>query len=167
MKFHSGGNMKIKLCMTAGLAAAFAATGALADITIGVSIGFTGPQASLGVHYKNAFDLLPKTIAGEPVKYIILDNASDVTNAARNGRKLVTEDKVDVLMGSNGVPQTLALAQIASEAKTPMLAFSPINVPPENAHWTFVVPQPTELMMDAVAKDIKKNNIKTIGYIGF
>src|SRR5688572_13453524 len=171
MKFHSGGNMKTKLCIkagiTAGLAAAFAATSALADITIGVSIGFTGPQASLGVHYKNAFDLLPKTIAGQPVKYIILDNASDVTNAARNGRKLVTEDKVDVLMGSNGVPQTLALAQIASETKTPMLAFSPINVPAENAFWTFVVPQPTELMMDAVAKDIKKNNIKTIGYIGF
>jgi branched-chain amino acid transport system substrate-binding protein len=159
--------MKLKICMTAAIAAAIAATGALADITIGVSIGFTGPQASLGVHYKNAFDLLPKTMAGEPVRYIILDNASDVTNAARNGRKLVTEDKVDVLMGSNGVPQTLALAQIASESKTPMLAFSPINVPAENAHWTFVVPQPTELMMDAVAKDIKKNNIKTLAYIGF
>src|SRR6185503_9473495 len=156
---HSrGGKMKPRICLTAGIAAAIAATGALADITIGVSIGFTGPQASLGVHYKNAFDLLPKTLAGEPVRYIILDNASDVTNAARNGRKLVTEDKVDVLMGSNGVPQTLALAQIASESKTPMLAFSPINVPAENAHWTFVVPQPTELMMDAVARDIKKNN---------
>ena len=159
--------MKLKLCMTAGLLAAMAATGALAQITIGVSIGFTGPQASLGVHYKNAFDLLPTTMAGVPVKYIILDNASDVTNAARNGRKLVTEDKVDVLMGSNGVPQSLALAQIASESKTPMLAFSPINVPAENQHWTFVVPQPTELMMDAVAKDIKKHNIKTLAYIGF
>jgi branched-chain amino acid transport system substrate-binding protein len=159
--------MKLKLCMTVGMAAAMAATGALAQITIGVSIGFTGPQASLGVHYKNAFDLLPTTMAGVPVKYIILDNASDVTNAARNGRKLVTEDKVDVLMGSNGVPQSLALAQIASESKTPMLAFSPINVPAENQHWTFVVPQPTELMMDAVAKDIKKHNIKTLAYIGF
>jgi len=159
--------MKLKLCMTAAIAAGLFATSALAEITVGVSIGFTGPQASLGVHYKNAFDLLPKTMAGEPVKYIILDNASDVTNAARNGRKLVTEDKVDVLMGSNGVPQSLALAQIASEGKTPMLAFSPINVPAENALWTFVVPQPTELMMDAVARDIKKNNIKTLGYIGF
>jgi len=48
--------MKPRICLTAGIAAAIAATGALADITIGVSIGFTGPQASLGVHYKNAFD---------------------------------------------------------------------------------------------------------------
>src|SRR5947207_619972 len=127
MNDHSGGTMKFRICMAAGIAAAIMATGALADITIGVSIGFTGPQASLGVHYKNAFDLLPKTLAGEPVKYIILDNASDVTNAAKNGRKLVTEDKVDVLMGSNGVPQSLALAQIGSESKTPVLAFSPVN----------------------------------------
>jgi len=159
--------MKSKICMIACIAAAMAATSAMADITIGVSIGFTGPQASLGVHYRNAFDLMPKTIAGEPVKFIILDNASDVTNAAKNGRKLVAEDKVDVLMGSNGVPQTLALAQIATESHTPMLAFSPVNLPPDNVYWTFIVPQPTELMMDAVARDMKKRGIKTVAYIGF
>ena len=159
--------MKLKLCIAAAITAGIFSTAALAEITIGVTIGFTGPQASLGVHYKNAFDLLPKTMAGEPVRYIILDNASDVTNAAKNARKLVTEDKVDVLMGSNGVPQSLAIAQVATESKTPMLVFSPVNLPPDNVHWAFIVPQPTELMMDAVAKDIKKNNIKTLGYIGF
>ncbi len=159
--------MRLKISIAAAIAAGIFSTAAPAEMTIGVSIGFTGPQASLGVHYRNAFDLMPKTIAGEPVKYIILDNASDVTNAAKNGRKLVTEDKVDVLMGSNGVPQSLALAQIATESKTPLLVFSPVNLPPDNVHWAFVVPQPTELMMDAVARDIKKNNIKTLGYIGF
>jgi branched-chain amino acid transport system substrate-binding protein len=159
--------MKSRIGLTVGIAAALAASGALADITIGVSIGYTGPQASLGVHYKNAFDLMPKTLGGEPVKFIVLDNASDVTNAAKNGRRLVTEDKVDVLMGSNGVPQTLALAQIATESHTPMLALSPVNLPADNVYWTFIVPQPTELMMDAVAKDMKKHNIKTVAYIGF
>jgi branched-chain amino acid transport system substrate-binding protein len=160
--------MKHKLCMiAAAMAAAWAPAAALADITIGVSIAFTGPQASLGVHYKNAFDLMPKTIGGEPVRFIILDNAGDATNAAKNGRKLVTEDKVDVLMGSNGVPQTLALSQVATESKTPMLTFSPVTLPPDNVYWTFIVPQPTELMMDAVAKDMKKRNIKSLAYIGF
>ncbi len=159
--------MKLKLCMTAGLAAALAATGAMADITIGISIASTGPQASLGVHYRNAFELMPKTLGGEPVKFIILDNASDATNAARNGRKLVAEDKVDVLMGSNGVPATLALAQVATESKTPLVTLSPVGLPADNFNWTFIVPQPTELMMDAVAKDIRKRNLKTLGYIGF
>ena len=163
--------MKLKACMTAAVAAALstalASSGALADITIGISIAYTGPQASLGVHYKNAFDLMPKTLGGEPVKFIILDNAGDASNAAKNGRKLVTEDKVDVIMGSNGVPATLALAQIASETRTPMLTLSPVSVPPDQLPWVFIVPQPTELMMDAVAKDLKKHNIKTVAYIGF
>ena len=159
--------MKFKSWIGAGLAAALASTAALAEITIGISIAATGPQASLGVHYKNAFELMPKTIAGEQVKFIILDNASDATNAARNGRKLVTEDKVDVLMGSNGVPATMALAQVANESKTPLVALSPATLSPENFSWVFIVPQPTELMMDAVAKEVKKRNLKTLGYIGF
>jgi branched-chain amino acid transport system substrate-binding protein len=159
--------MKFKTTVFTGIVAACFATPTFADITVGVSIAFTGPQASLGVHYKNAFDLMPKTLGGEPVKFIILDNAGDPTNAAKNGRKLVTEDKVDVIMGSNGVPQTLALAQIATESHTPMLTLSPVSLPPDNVYWTFIVPQPTELMMDAVAKDMKKRNIKTVAYIGF
>ena len=110
---------------------------------------------------------MPATIGGEPVKFIILDNAGDASNAAKQGRKLVTEDKVDVIVGSNGTPQTLALSQVATESRTPMLALSPVSLPPENVHWTFIVPQPTELMMDAVAKDIQKRNLKTVAYIGY
>ena len=159
--------MKFRLSAIATLAGTLAATGAQAEITIGISIASTGPQASLGVHYRNAFELMPKTLGGEPVRFIVLDNASDATNAARNARKLVSEDKVDVLMGSNGVPATLAIAQVATESKTPLVTLSPVSLPADNVNWTFIVPQPTELMMDAVARDVKKRNLKTLGYIGF
>ena len=94
--------MKTKIAVFA--LAAGVAGAAQAEIVVGVSLGITGPGASLGVHYRNAFQLMPKTLGGEPVSYIILDDASDPTNAAKNARKLMTEDKVDVLMGSNGVP---------------------------------------------------------------
>jgi len=150
------------------LAGAFAATTAHAEITIGVSLGATGPGASLGVHYKNAFQLLPKTLGGEPVKYLILDDASDPTNAAKNARKFVTEDKVDALMGSNGVPSALQMIQVAAETKTPMIALTPVSaLTPERDHWTFVVPQPTELMIGAVAEHMRAHKVKTVGYIGF
>ena len=111
---------------------AFLACGAVnADITVGVSLGITGPGASLGVHYRNAYQLMPKTIAGEPVKYIILDDGSDPTNAAKNARKLVSEDKVDVLMGSNGVPSAVQMAQVAAESKIPMIVLTPANLSPQ------------------------------------
>ena len=157
-----------KFCIAiAALAAALAASVAHAEVTIGVTLGATGPGASLGIHYKNAFQLLPKTLGGEPVKYIILEDGSDATNAGKNARKLVTEDKVDVLMGSNGVPSSLQIAQVAFETKTPYMVLTPISLPPEKYHWAFIVPQPTELMMGAVAEHMKAHGVKTVGFIGF
>ena len=160
--------MKTSLLATLALAGAFAAASAHAEITIGVSLGVTGPGASLGIPYKNAFQLVPKTLGGEAVRYIIIDDESKPDNAAKNARKFVAEDKVDAIMGSNGVPSAAAMTQVAAEAKTPMIALTPVPpLPPERDHWTFVVPQPTELMMSAVIQDMKSKGLKTAGYIGF
>jgi branched-chain amino acid transport system substrate-binding protein len=147
--------------------AAVGAGAAHAEVTVGVTLGATGPGASLGIHYKNAFQLMPKTLAGQPVKYIILEDGSDATNAGKNARKLITEDKVDVVMGSNGVPSSLQIAQVAFETKTPYLVMTPISLAPDKLAWAFIVPQPTELMMGAVAEHMKANRVKTVGFIGF
>src|SRR3990167_946276 len=128
-------------------AAALAAGAANAEITVGVTLGATCPGASLGIHNKTAFQLGPKPLGGEPVRYIILEDGSDATNAGKNARKLVTEDKVEVVMGSNGVPSSLQFAQVATETQTPYLCLTPIAVKPDQYKWTFSVPQPTELMM--------------------
>jgi branched-chain amino acid transport system substrate-binding protein len=142
--------------------------GAAAEITIGVSLGTTGPGASLGIPYKNAYQLVPKTLGGEPVKYIVLDDESKPDNAAKNARKFVSEDKVDALMGSNGVPSAAAMTQVAAESLTPLISLTPMpTLSPERHHWTFVIPQPTGLMMSAVAQHIKAKGYKTVGYIGF
>jgi len=149
------------------LATALAAGGAHAQVTVGVTLGATGPGASLGIHYKNAFQLMPKTLGGQAVKYIILEDGSDATNAGKNARKLITEDQVDVVMGSNGVPSSLQIAQVATETQTPFLCLTPSAVKPDVYKWTFSVPQPTELMMSAVAEHMKANGVKTVGFIGF
>ena len=160
--------MNRRLFAALAVAGAFTATAANAEITIGVSLGSTGPGSSLGIPYKNAFQLVPKTLGGEPVKYIILDDESKPDNAAKNARKFASEDKVDAMMGSNGVPSAVAMIQVAAESKTPMIALTP--VPPlaaDRSHWTFVVPQTTELMMSAVVDRMKARGVKTVGYIGF
>jgi len=160
--------MSRRLIGAVAIAAAFAATAVNAEVTIGVSLGTTGPGSSLGIPYKNAFQLVPKTLGGEPVKYIILDDGSSPENAAKNARKLVSEDRVDALMGSNGVPSAMAMIQVAAESKTPMIALTPVAaMPPDRQHWTFVVPQDTGLMMSAVVDHMKAHGVKTVGYIGF
>jgi branched-chain amino acid transport system substrate-binding protein len=157
--------MKLKLALLALLGALCGV--AQAEVVVGVSLGITGPGASLGVHYRNAFQLMGKTLGGEPVRYVILDDGSDPTNAAKNARKLIAEEKADVLMGSNGVPSAVQMAQAAAEAKIPMLVMTPAVLSGEVLHWSFVVPQPTELMMSAVSQQLKEHGVKTVGYIGF
>jgi len=160
--------MKTRFLAAVAGALSFAVFGAQAEITIGVSLGTTGPGASLGIPYKNAFQLVPKTLGGEPVRYIVLDDESKPDTAAKNARKFVGEDKVDAMMGSNGVPSGVAMAQVAAESKTPLVSLTPLPpLAPERDRWTMVVPQPTELMMSAVIQHMKAHGIRNAGFIGF
>src|SRR5690606_2319253 len=79
--------MTLKVVLPALISLAFAGSAA-AQIKVGVTVSATGPAASLGIPEKNTFTLLPKTIAGKSVEYIVLDDASDTTTAVRNARKL-------------------------------------------------------------------------------
>jgi len=162
--------MRIKPIFVALLSAG-AVTFAHADINVGVLVSATGPAASLGIPEKNTFALMPTTIAGEKVKYIVLDDASDTTTAVKNTRKLLTEDKVDVIIGSTITPNSLAMVDIAAEAETPMIsmAASARIVDPANpkTRWIFKTPQSDALMADAIAVSMKAAGVTTMGYIGF
>jgi branched-chain amino acid transport system substrate-binding protein len=144
---------------------------ALADVNVGVTLSATGPAASLGIPEKNTFEMLPKTIAGEKVNWIVLDDASDTTKAVTNTRKLIAEDKVDVIVGSTITPNSLAMIDVAADAETPMIsmAASARIVDPTNpkTRWVFKTPQNDALMADAIAVHMKANGVKTMGYIGF
>ena len=97
---------------------------ALADINVGVTLSATGPAASLGIPEKNTFELLPTTIGGQKVNWIVLDDGSDTTKAVTNTRKLISEDKVDVIVGSTITPNSLAMVDVVAEAETPMISMA-------------------------------------------
>ena len=152
------------------LAMAYAGT-AVAQIKVGVTLSATGPAASLGIPEKNTFSLLPKTIAGKTVEYIVLDDASDSTTAVKNARKLVSEDKVDVLIGSTVTPNSLAMIDVAAESETPMIsmAASAAIIEPQDPkrRWVFKTPQNDSHMTTAILSHMADNGIKTIAFIGF
>ena len=150
-----------------GGALAALALPARADITVGVVLSATGAAASQGLPEQKLIALLPKTLAGEPVKYIVLDDATDPTAAGRNARRLTTEDKVDVLLGASTTPTTLAVAEIALESRTPQISMAPMAPRPDVQPWAFVIPQSADLMIDAVLEHMKANGVKTVGYIGY
>jgi branched-chain amino acid transport system substrate-binding protein len=155
-----------------GLVASLAfLSAANADINIGVTLSATGPAASLGIPERNTIELLPTSVAGQKINWIVLDDASDTTKAVTNIRKLITEDKVDVAVGSTITPNSLAMIDVAADSETPMIsmAASARIVDPANpkTRWVFKTPQNDALMADAVAVHMKANGVKTLGYIGF
>jgi branched-chain amino acid transport system substrate-binding protein len=160
----------VRCALGAAVALAFTAGAMAADLKVGLSVSLSGPNSSLGVPYAKGMQAAVAyrpEINGRKVQLIVLDDASDPTNAGRNARKLVEEEKVDILMGSSGVPATIAISQVGRESKTPMIGLSPISLPPAESDWTVTVAQPPQLMIDAVVQRMKRDGVKTVGYIGF
>lgn len=144
-----------------------AAASAFADITVGVTLSTTGPTASLGIPEKNTIALLPTSIGGQKVNYIVLDDATDPTSASKNARKLVTEDKVDVIIGSTSTPTSIAVLEVAAETKTPQIALAPFAPAADKAAWVFQMPQDFGIMAGAIAGHMTANGVKTLAFIGY
>jgi branched-chain amino acid transport system substrate-binding protein len=144
---------------------------AQAEVKIGVVVSLTGPAASLGIPEKNTVDLFPASIGGEPVRYIVLDDGSDTTNAVKAARKLVDEEKVDAIIGPSITPTSLALLEVIGPAQTPMLSLAGSNVisaPVEgNKTWSFKITPGEALQAAPVLKDMQAKGFKTIAFIGF
>ncbi|MGD9921546.1 MAG: ABC transporter substrate-binding protein [Pseudorhodoplanes sp.] len=157
-----------RLIWTAAFALLMAtkATTVQAEVKVGVILSSSGSAASLGVPARNVFSILPDTLGGEKVTYIILDDASDPTNAAKHAQALIDQG-VDLIIGSQIVPATAAIAQVASAAGVAQIAPSPIPPPLFNNPWVFTVPQSMPLAMRPVVDHMKKTGLKTVAFIGF
>ena len=143
------------------------ASAAQADITIGVSVPLTGPTSALGIPCKNGITLWPTSIGGEKLNVIILDDATDPTIGVKNARRFVTEDKVDLIVGSAATPIAIAMSDVAAEAQTVQLTLSPIVLPEGKGAWSFRRPQSTAVMAIPIVEHWKKIGAKTFGYIGY
>ena len=163
--------MILKKTFVALAATLAAATLAHADVNVGVTVSATGPAASLGIPEKNTIALMPQNIGGQKINYIVLDDASDTSQAVSNTRKLINESKVDIVLGSTTTPNSLAMIDVIAESQTPMIsmAASARIVEPVDGKkkWVFKTPQNDIMMSLAIATSMADSGVKTVGFIGF
>jgi branched-chain amino acid transport system substrate-binding protein len=161
----------VKISAVIAIAGLLFSSAAQAEIKIGVVVSLTGPAASLGIPVKNTVELLPSSIAGEPVRYIVLDDASDPTTAVKAAHKLIDEEKVDAIIGPSVTPTSLALLEVIAPAKTLMISLAGSNViaaPVEgNKTWSFKITPGEALQTAYLLKDMQKRAEKTVAFIGF
>jgi branched-chain amino acid transport system substrate-binding protein len=158
---------KFRSVLFATVASVMLATYAHADINVGVILALTGPNSSLGIPYRKGLELLPKEVGGEKVNVIVLDDSSDPSAAVRNAHKLISEDKIDILIGPSSSPAALAVSNVTFEAKVPEISLSPVDLGPARSDWLFTVPQPGNIFILPIVEDIKKRGLKTVAFIGF
>ncbi len=158
--------MKLKNLM-ALTAAAFAAAPTLADVNVGIIASLTGPAAALGAETKKAVAMLPASVGGEKINYILLDDGTDPTNAVKNVRKLISEDKVDAILGPNLISTAIAMADVANSEKTPMVSVAPLDVSGDKRQFVFRSEPSAELMVNKLVADMVDGGAKSVGFIGF
>ena len=149
---------------------AFAAI-ATAQVKVGLMVSATGPTTAIGIPQKNTGELLPKSIGGATVEYIQLDDGGDTTRAVQNIKKLIQEHNIDAMIGPSTTPNAFAILDIIADAKVPVMATVGTSsvVEPLDAkkRWVFKTTQNDDLIAEALIKHMKKNGVKTVGFIGF
>jgi len=162
--------MKFKQLLIA-CAAVLGAVGARADINVGVIYSSTGPVSAAGLSMQRTIAILPKTLGGERVNYIGFDDGCDTSTTFKAVRKLVTEDKIDALLGPQCSANSLAIAGFMAQSETPMISMAgsaaivePVEGPKK---WVFKTPQSETLMASIVVQHMAGAGVKTLGIIAF
>jgi branched-chain amino acid transport system substrate-binding protein len=148
---------------------ALAAGTARAHITVGFITSLSGSGASLGIPYGKGMDAAyqyASSVGGQKIKLIRLDDGTDPSAAARDARKLIEQDKVDILIGTATTPSASAMMAVANELHVPMISLSPVKPAPGD-NWGISVVQPPPFMISVVMDRMIRDGIKTVAFIGF
>ncbi|HEX6000686.1 MAG TPA: ABC transporter substrate-binding protein [Hyphomicrobiaceae bacterium] len=159
------------VCMLGGMLA-LASIPARGEIVVGVVTSQTGAVSSLGIPYARgiaAGHAYIGEVGGEKLRYVLLDDTSDPSVASKAARKLIEEEKVDVLIGTAGAPGTAAIITVATEQHVPTIAYTPVKSVPkvDGVPWAISVPQPPSLMVGVVVEEMHRRGIKRVGFVGF
>ncbi|WP_338761553.1 ABC transporter substrate-binding protein [Massilia sp. METH4] len=126
--------MKIRTIVIAtALATALAPAAHAQDpIKVGVIAALTGPFANIGKPFEDGirtyFQQHGDTVAGRKIEVIYRDDGgSNADHSKRAAQELIAREKVDFLIGFSLTPSALAVAPLATRAKTPMIVMNAVT----------------------------------------
>lgn len=163
--------------LRASLAAAvLAAAGCWAQagepIKIGSVLSVTGPAAFLGdPELKTLQIYVDKANAeggllGRPIKLISYDDGSEAAQANGFAKRLIEDDRVDVLIGGSTTGSTMAMHPLAERAEIPFISLAAGVVIAEPVKkWMFKVAHNDRMAAERVFADAKKRGLNKIALL--
>lgn len=161
------------LAAAALLSASFAVPGVAQTIRIGVNEPLTGPFAASGTYVVNGAKIAADEVnakggvLGKKIELVIEDNKSNPTEAAAVAEKLITNDKVPVMMGAWGSSLTLAVMPKLLEYKVPMLVetSSSGKITTSGNPYIFRISPPSSVEAHAFKDIFPKLHIKKVDFL--
>jgi branched-chain amino acid transport system substrate-binding protein len=152
------------VCATAALAAE--------PIKIGMFLSVTGQMSPMGDPQKRTFDyMLDKInaqggVLGRKLEFIVYDDGSNPEKATTFVKRLIENDKVDLIIGGSGTPTSMSVLGLIERAEIPYMSLgggTAIGDPVRK--WTFKVPQSDRLAAEKVLADLKKRGLTKIALL--
>src|SRR5262245_58690069 len=144
-------------------------------IQLGASISITGRDAVQGGYVREGYLFCQKHVnekggvLGRPIQFVIRDDGSDAQAAIRIYEKLITEDKVDAVMGPYSSPITDAVADVTEKHRKLMVApgAGTTAIWEKGRRYLVMVLSPLEASTEGTIDLAVRNGLKTIGVIGY
>lgn len=143
-------------------------TTASGPIKIGAVLDITGAGASLGVPERQTLLMLAEQVNaaggvnGRKVELLIEDNQSTEDGAAKAASKLLTTEKVDILLGASRTGPSLAMRPLAEQAKKPMISLAANQKIVDGSTWVFKTAQNDRVVLERLVDDMKSQGLKKI-----
>jgi branched-chain amino acid transport system substrate-binding protein len=158
---------------TCVLVAAGAGVEAQGPIRIGASMSLTGTYAKLGKNQHEGYQLCQKDLnargglLGRKVEFVVYDDQSTPATAVRLYEKLITEDRVDAVMGPYSSPVTEAAANVTEKYKKVMVAplAATTSIFRKGRKHIFMVISPAEVYLEGLVDMAARRGLKTVAVV--
>lgn len=141
-------------------------------IKIGCLFAVTGPIAYFGTPQRNTAIMMEEYVNalngvnGRPIKVINYDTEGDPTKSVIAGKRLIEQDKVDLIIGSTVSGESLALIPTVEAAKIPYISTaSSENIVRPVKRWTFKTAHSNDLIVSKIFDDLNKRKLKKVGLL--
>jgi branched-chain amino acid transport system substrate-binding protein len=142
-------------------------------IRIGASLSLTGTYAKLGKNQHEGYQLCEKDLnakgglLGRKVQFVVYDDQSMPATAVRLYEKLITEDKVDAIMGPYSSPVTEAAVNVTEKYKKVMVAplAATTSIFKKGRKYIFMVISPAEVYLEGLVDMAAKRGLKTVAVV--
>ena len=104
--------------------------------------------------------------AGRPVALVAYDDGSDAAKANGFAKRLIDDDRVDVILGGSTTGGTMAMVPLVEKAEIPLISFAGGVVIVEPVRkWVFKVPHNDRMAAERVFQDMKKRGLTKIALL--